>query len=114
MVCFSCSCSVEPALTSGGNIELVLAALTNGSQCDCYNVSVNMTAAINRSIETVTRRRRETTNSLPTCYQFILLASEAEIEASINNTNNTNNGGNNNGTSTPATNGNLVLVSLLV
>ncbi|XP_003384196.1 PREDICTED: uncharacterized protein LOC100633842 [Amphimedon queenslandica] len=97
-------CSVEPVLTSGGNIELVLAALTNGSQCDCYNASTNMTAAINRSIGTTIRSRRETTEaSLPTSYQFILLASEAEIDANINNNNNTNNTGGNNSTSTPTT-----------
>ena len=98
----SYSCSVEPVLTSGGNIELVLAALTNGSLCDCYNASANMTAAINRSIGTTNnRRRRETTEvSLPTSYQFVLLASEAEIDANINN-NNTNNTGGNNTTGTP-------------
>ena len=103
------SCSIEPSLTPGGNLELVITSFTNSSsdRCHCYNVTINMIAAINRSIGTGgggRRRRRETTDtvSVPPSYQYLLQVSQAEIEAG-NTTNGT--GGNNNNNNNNTTNG---------
>ena len=103
------SCSVEPSLTPGGNLELVITSFTNSSsdRCHCYNVTTNMIAAINRSIGTGGgggggRRRRETTDtvSVPSSYQYLLQVSQAEIEAgnTTNGTGGNNNNNNNNNT----------------
>ena len=85
------SCSVEPSLTAGGNIEMIISSFTNKSddRCYCYRVASSVTAAINRSVEvaqTGGRNRRQTTSdgdtTLPESYQYLLGANEAELEAS--------------------------------
>ena len=85
------SCSVEPSLTAGGNIEMIISSFTNKSddRCYCHRVASNVTAAINRSVEVTQTggiNRRQTTSdgdtTLPESYQYLLGASEAELEAS--------------------------------
>ena len=82
---------MEPSLTAGGNIEMIISSFTNKSddRCYCYRVASSVTAAINRSVEvaqTGGRNRRQTTSdgdtTLPESYQYLLGASEAELEAS--------------------------------
>lgn len=118
------SCSIEPSLTPGGNLELVITSFTNSSsdRCHCYNVTTNMIAAINRSIGTGGgRSRRETTDtvSVPPSYQYLLQVSQAEIEAgnTTNNNNNNTTNGTNTTTGTNPTTGNVhyfVLAVLLL
>ena len=89
-MCFFCSCSVEPSLTTAGNIELVIKSRSSSSddKCFCHRVATNITIAINRSVEeqSIARKRRQTTTntdtSLSPSYQYILGASEAELETS--------------------------------
>ena len=82
---------MEPSLTASGNIEMIISSFTNKSddRCYCYRVASSVTAAINRSVEaaqTGGRNRRQTTSdgdtTLPESYQYLLGASEAELEAS--------------------------------
>ncbi|XP_019848788.1 PREDICTED: uncharacterized protein LOC109580248 [Amphimedon queenslandica] len=81
-------CSVESSLTTAGNIELAISSLSNRSndRCYCHHVATNITIAINRSVEEQSRKRRQaTTNtdtSLSPSYQYILGASEAQLETS--------------------------------
>ena len=82
---------MEPSLTAGGNIEMIISSFTNKSddRCYCHGVASNVTAAINRSVEVTQTggiNRRQTTSdgdtTLPESYQYLLGASEAELEAS--------------------------------
>lgn len=69
------SCAIEATLTAGGNIEFILIAHTNTTNCGCSEAARNMTGVFNGTMN-------ET--SVPPVYNLIVGAVEAQAAIEVN------------------------------